>query len=149
MRKLCVLILLALLSGTVGAQSFEGVVLGKSFHFGSSGSHYNYNETNPGIGLEYRWENGFFVGGMTYYDSFRKQAIAAYGGYQYTMHISGDWSAFAAVRAGYLHGSGINGPMAMPSIGVTYKRLSIETTFVPKVSHDTVSVIGIFARWRF
>ena len=128
---------------------FEAVLLGKSFHFGQSEPHYDYNGVNPGLGVEYRWDNGFFVGGMTYYDSFRKQAVAGYGGYQYTVPVTGNWAVFGAVRAGYLHGSGINGLMAMPSVGVTYKRLSIETTFVPKVSHDTTNVIAIFARWRF
>jgi len=127
----------------------EVVALGKSWHFGQSGNHYDYNGSNPGIGVEYRWDNGLFVGGMTYYDSFRKQAYAAYGGYQYTVPVTGNWSVFAAVRAGYLNGSGINGAMAMPSVGVTYKRLSIEATYIPKVSHDTVNVVGLFARWRF
>lgn len=141
--------LLILFSSSAFAQHVEGVVLGKSWHFGAPAQHYDYNEFNPGVGIEYRWDNGWFVGGMTYYDSFRKQAIAAYGGYQYTMHVKGDWSVFAALRAGYLHGSGINGPMAMPSVGVTYKRVSIETTFVPKVSQDTTNVIAVFARWRF
>lgn len=141
--------LLILFSSSAFAQHVEGVVLGKSWHFGAPAQHYDYNEFNPGVGIEYRWDNGWFVGGMTYYDSFRKEAIAAYGGYQYTMHVKGNWSVFAAVRAGYMHGSGINGPMAMPSVGVTYKRVSIETTFVPKVSQDTTNVIAVFARWRF
>jgi hypothetical protein len=148
---LAAIVILLVAAEKVQAQEnhWEAVVLGKSFHFGQAEPHYDYNQTNPGIGIEYRWTNGFFVGGMTYYDSFRKQAYAAYGGYQYTIPVTGNWSVFGAVRAGYLNGSGMNGPMAMPSVGVTYKRFSIETTFVPKVSHDTTNVIALFARWRF
>lgn len=136
----------------VPALSFAGeidaVVLGKSWHFGSETS-YSYNGVNPGIGLEYRLDNGFFVGALTYRDSYRQQAYAAYAGYQYTQHVSGPWSVFAAVRAGYLHGSGFNGPMLMPTVGVQYERLSIELEYIPKIGRGRVNEIGIFGRWRF
>lgn len=130
-------------------ERWEVLVLGKSFHFGQSEPHYDYNGNNPGLGLEYRWNNGFYVGGLSYYDSFRTQAYAAYVGYQYTVALSGNWSIFAALRAGYLNGSGHHGPMALPSVGVTYKRFTLEAEIIPKVSKDTTNVIGLFARWRF
>ena len=149
MKRLCAALCLLFCSVSAFAQHAELVVLGKSFHFGQSGPHYDYNGFNPGLGIEYRWDNGLFVGGMTYYDSFRKQAFAAYGGYQYTIPVTGNWSVFGALRAGYIHGSGFNGPMAMPSVGVTYKRVSIEATYIPKVNARTTNVVGVFARWSF
>jgi hypothetical protein len=160
MKLACTLAALALLSSPVMADEphFEMVLMGKSWHFGykvpanTPTMHYwgpNYNNYNPGIGIEYRWPSGFFVGAITYYDSFRKQAISAYGGYQYTHRVSEDWSVFAALRAGYLHGSGINGPVALPSVGVQYKKVSIELEYIPKVRSDGVNVIGVFGRWEF
>lgn len=100
---------------------FELLVMGKSWHFGQSisagWSGQNWNQTNPGLGIEYRWPNELFVGALSYYDSWRRPAYSVYGGYQATWHASTNWSLFAAARVGYMHGSGVNGIAALPSVG--------------------------------
>lgn len=140
------------------APHVELLVMGKSWHFGhnvphdTATMHYygpSYNDYNPGLGLEYRWPNGFFVGGAAYYDSYRKTAYTMYGGYQLTWHVSSSWGLFAAARAGYLNGSNINGPVVIPSVGVQYKRVSLEAEVIPKMKSSGVNCIGLFARWRF
>lgn len=146
------------------APHVEMVIMGKSWHFGGNPittrhvenmryvteSHgYDYNDWNPGLGIEYRWPNGLFVGTLTYLDSYRKQAYAAYAGYQLTHHVSSDWAVFVAGRAGYLNGSGFHGAMFMPTVGVQYKRVSIELEVIPKFTDHGVNEIGMFARWRF
>lgn len=141
---------------------FDLMVMGRSWHFGHNttptqvhGNYgtvyqsYDYNDYNPGLGLEYRWPNGLFVGGAAYYDSYRKTAYTAFAGYQLTWHVSSSVGLFAAARAGYLNGSGIHGPILIPSIGLEYKRFALEAEVIPKVKHDGTNVVGLFARWRF
>lgn len=135
------------------APHFDVVVMGKSWHFGNNVPQgyrgYNFNDYNPGVGLEYRYPGGFFVGALTYHDSYRNQAYAGYVGYQLTHHVSSDWSVFAALRAGYLNGSGFHGAMAMPTVGVQYKRLAVELEVIPKVADHGVNEVGVFGRWEF
>lgn len=137
---------------------YDLMVMGKSWHFGHN-VHPNtstmtyagpdYNDYNPGLGLEYRWPNGLFVGGAAYYDSYRKTAYTAFVGYQLTWHVSSSVGLFVAARAGYLNGSGVHGAVVIPSVGVEYKRVALEAEVIPKVSSSGVNCIGLFARWRF
>jgi len=129
------------------------VLMGKSWHFGhevpAGQAGYNVNQYNLGGGLEYRFDGtGFFIGGLTYHDTFRQQAYALYGGYQYTYHISDNLSAFTAIRAGYLNGSGHHGPGALPSVGITYKRVSLEAVYIPP-KRGGYNCIAIFGRVAF
>jgi hypothetical protein len=140
---------LLLLFGLIHQARADGpslIVLGKSFHFG--GNTNGLNGSNPGLGIEYA-KGPWFVGGLTYYDSYRKQAASAYVGYRYTFFTEGEWRAFASLRGGYIHGSGFNGPMVLPTVGITYKHASLEVMYIPKVSNSTVNVIGLFGRWEF
>lgn len=124
------------------------LVLGHSWHFGSGSE--GMNADNYGIGVEYG-NGSWFGGALTYRDSFRETAYAAYGGYRYAFTSMG-WHGITpvvAVRAGYIHGSGFNGPMVLPTIGLQYKRVAIEAMFIPKVNARTVNVIGVFARINF
>lgn len=152
-RVLCAAALLAFAVGYHRAEAQEAphvelLIMGKSFHvFNDTG--YHFNDLNPGIGVEYRYPQGFFFGALTYKDSYSKQAYAAYVGYQLTAHVSSNWSVFAAARAGYINGSGFNGPGILPSVGVTYKRLSIEAEIIPKIRSNQSAAIGLFARWSF
>lgn len=152
-RLACIAALLAFSAGyhKVQAQEaphFEVLIMGKSFHiFNDTG--YHFNDLNPGIGVEYRWPNNWYVGALTYHDSYKKQAYAAYVGYQLTWDVSSNWKLFAAARAGYINGSGFNGPGILPSVGVTYKRLTLEAEIIPKIKSNQSAAIGLFARWRF
>lgn len=145
MRKLILACALALLPLTaMASDGFDVLVFGKSFHFPDN----HYNQVNPGLGLEYHWDN-WFVGGLTYKDSFYKQAYAAYGGYRLPYHINENWSVYASLRVGYLNGSGIHGPVALPTVGITYKRTSVEAMYLPKECGTCSSVLGLFLRISF
>lgn len=130
------------------------VMLGKSWHFGHQVTAgevgYNVNQYNWGGGLEYRFNGtGWFVGGLTYRDTFRQQAYTVYGGYQYTVPISDNWSVFASLRAGYLNGSAHHGPGALPSVGFTYRRASIEAVYIPPAAKEGYNCIAVFGRIAF
>lgn len=132
------------------------LLMGKSWHFGHSvgagQTGYDVNQYNWGGGLEHRgdaWHGQWLVGALTYRDTFRQQAYTVYGGYQFTVPISSDISVFATVRAGYLNGSGHHGPGALPSFGITYKRVSLEATYIPPAAKDGYNCIAIFGRIAF
>ncbi|WP_343654521.1 hypothetical protein [Paraburkholderia caribensis] len=130
------------------------VVLGKSWHFGHqvppAEVGCNVNQYNWGAGLEHRFDGtGWFAGALTYRDTFRQQAYAIYGGYQYAVPVTDNWSLFATLRAGYLNGSGHHGPGALPSVGITYKRVSIEATYIPPAAKEGYNCIAVFARVAF
>ena len=132
------------------------ILLGKSWHFGhevpAGAVGYNVNQYNYGAGLEYRaptWHGQWMVGGLTYRDTFRQQAYTIYGGYQFTMPVTDNWSVFATVRAGYINGSGHHGPGALPSVGITYKRVSIDATYIPPAAKEGYHCVAVFARIAF
>lgn len=131
------------------------VLLGKSWHFGhqvpAGEVGYNVNQYNWGAGLEYRmpaWHGQWMAGGLTYRDTFRQQAYTVYGGYQYTVPLSDHLSVFASLRAGYLNGSGWHGPGALPSVGITYRRVSVEALYIPP-ARNGYNCIAVFARVAF
>jgi hypothetical protein len=155
MKRLIIAITLSVLSASSFAE-VDGLLLGKSYHFGHSVPAakvgYDVNQYNWGGGLEYRgdaWHGQWLVGGLTYRDTFRQQAYTVYGGYQFTVPVSRDVSVFATVRAGYLNGSGHHGPGALPSFGITYKRVSLEATYIPPAAKDGYNCIAIFGRISF
>ncbi|WP_408588438.1 hypothetical protein [Paraburkholderia bannensis] len=129
------------------------LLMGKSWHFGHDvppgQAGYGVNQYNWGVGLEYRFDGTWwFAGALTYRDTFRQQAYAVYGGYQATIKLSTSVSAFAAVRAGYLNGSGWHGPGILPSIGLTYSRASLEATYIPP-ARNGYNCIAVFGRVSF
>lgn len=144
--------LAALLSCSAHAET-DLVLMGKSWHFGhqvpAGEAGYNVNQYNWGGGLEYRFDGtGWFAGGLTYRDTFRQQAYAVYGGYQATLKLTSNLSAFAAIRAGYLNGSGWHGPGALPSVGLTYKRVSVEAVYIPP-ARNGYNCLAVFGRIAF
>lgn len=149
------LLIPAILYGLSAAAHAETdlILLGKSWHFGhevlAGEAGYDVNQYNWGGGLEYRFDGtSWFAGGLTYRDTFRQQAYAVYGGYQYAVKLTDTLSAFAAVRAGYLNGSGWHGPGALPSVGLTYRRLSVEAVYIPPAPHG-YNCIAVFGRLSF
>ena len=87
--------------------------------------------------------------GPTYRDTFRQQAYALYGGYQYSVPLTDHLSAFVSLRAGYLNGSGWHGPGALPSFGLTYRRVSLEAVYIPPAAKDGYNCIAVFGRIAF
>lgn len=137
------------------AGEFDLIIMGHSWHFGHTapryGSAYSPNDWNWGGGAEYRvpaWHGQWLAGGLAYRDSFRQQAYAVYGGYQFTQPITTNLAFTATARAGYLNGSGWHGPAVIPSIGLQYKRVAIEATFLPKTGNGW-NAVGVFARLTF
>jgi hypothetical protein len=144
------LILIVLATRVAHAGELDVLLLGKSWHFDhpSDGANYSPNQYNWGGGLEYRvpsWHGQWLAGGMTYHDSFRQQAYAIYGGYQFTESITPNLNVFAAARVGYLNGSGWHGPGALPSVGIQYRKVALETTYIPKAAKGW-NCIAVFAR---
>jgi hypothetical protein len=155
MKRLIIAITLSVLSASSFAE-VDGLLLGKSYHFGHSvpagRAGYDVNQYNYGGGMEYRrdtWHGQWLVGGLTYRDTFRQQAYTVYGGYQFTVPVSEHVSVFATVRAGYLNGSGHHGPGALPSIGIQYRRVAIEATYIPPAAKDGYNCVAIFGRIAF
>lgn len=155
MKKTLLAALIALAASSAHAET-DLLILGKSWHFGhnvpAGEVGYNVNQYNWGAGLEQRgdaWHGQWMVGGLTYRDTFRQQAYALYAGYQFTMPITANFSAFAAIRAGYVNGSGHHGPGALPSVGFTYKRVSLEATYIPPAAKEGYNCIAIFGRISF
>lgn len=145
----------AMICGSAHAET-DLLLMGKSWHFGhevaAGHAGYDVNQYNWGGGLEYRgdaWHGQWMVGALTYRDTFRQQAYTVYGGYQFAVPVSTNVSLFATVRAGYLNGSGHHGPGALPSVGITYKRISLEATYIPPAAKDGYHCIAIFGRVAF
>lgn len=113
----------------------------------------HWNDWNPGFGIEYRFDasrpDGFFVGALSYKDSYYKFAYTAYGGYRYSLPIGGDFSLDATIRAGYINGSGYTNWGAIPSVGVTYRKTSIELEILPAVKSTQASVLALMFRQSF
>jgi hypothetical protein len=139
-------VVLALFVTTAHAET-DVLLMGHSWHFGPNSE--GLNGDNYGAGLEYRSDRGWFVGGLAYRDSYRKQAYAGYVGYQYEVFQRGNWGAFVAVRAGYINGSGFHGAMVLPTVGVKYGRFAAEVLYIPRVGGHTTNVIGLFGRIAF
>ena len=155
MKRFILATLIGLGAVTAHAET-DLLLMGKSWHFGHQNAPgeagYDVNQYNWGGGLEYRMDGPhgqWLLGGLTYRDTFRQQAYALYGGYQFTMPLAYGVSAFAAIRAGYLNGSGWHGPGVLPSFGLTYKRASIEMTYIPPAAKHGYNCIAIFGRISF
>ena len=153
-RKIAVLLGVLLCAAPAAHAETDLVLMGKSWHFGhdtpAGTAGYDVNQYNWGGGLEYRFSpSGWFAGGLTYRDTFRQQAYAVYGGYQYSVPLASHLSAFVSLRAGYLNGSGWHGPGALPSIGITYRRVSLEAVYIPPAAKDGYNCIAVFGRISF
>lgn len=104
------------------------------------------NGINPGIGIEAE-RSGWLVGAGTYKDSFYKQGYMAYGGYRFTFGDMKGWNANVAIKAGYLHGSNRHGLMALPTVGVGYKNVSLEFSAFPYHTDDKGGKGVVIATW--
>ncbi len=110
-----------------GKISPEIFIFGKSYH---SNRDVDWNETNPGLGLglsgtvSKNFDMAIMAG--AYKDSYGETAKFAVAGPRY--YFYGDRDAFnmnVGLHIGYLHGSGINGVMAIPVIGIGYDRVTL------------------------
>ncbi|MEN7527916.1 hypothetical protein [Cupriavidus sp. DL-D2] len=149
MKKLIIAVAAALAAGSAHAEddiNVSALLFGASHHVNSHFGHAKgYNEVNPGLGLE-AGKSWWFVGALTYRDSYYKQAYAAYAGTRYQLPIGAGFTLDAGLRLGYLNGSGWHGAMVMPSLGVSYKNVGVEMTFLPPVNSGKAKD-GVLAFW--
>ncbi|QMV32524.1 hypothetical protein KMB83_gp04 [Ralstonia phage Anchaing] len=126
------------------------LVYGGLYHFDGKGRHergYNLNEQNPGLGLEFE-QGGWLVGAGTYRDSFREQARMAYVGYRFTFGNPQGFHANVALKGGYMRGSGYDGLVALPTLGIGYRAFSLEATAFPSKIRSG-GVVAFWLRYQF
>lgn len=118
-----------------------------SYHFkereGNKGS---YEQTNPGLGLEYVLSDKWRIGAGTYRSSIRTDA--SYVGAMYTPF---SWSYIKfGIALGAVSGYETNlSPLIVPTLMVEGKKLGVNLLFVPPVQKTNGGGLGIQAKWRF
>ncbi|AAQ59617.1 hypothetical protein [Chromobacterium violaceum] len=136
------------------ARDFSLLLFGASLHHGCSTC--NLNQDNPGAGLEWAFagdqDNGrWFSRAGVYRDSFRKDANFVTLGWRREWEIFGPVFAGIGLQAGYLHGSGHNGPAALPTISLGTQSLALAVGYLPRVNvgshHPKTSVTTFNLRW--
>jgi len=132
MRKVLIAAIAALAASAAHADT-DMLVFGKSHHFEN---HYGkpYNELNLGLGAEVSSGGaGWLAGGFVVRDSIYHIGGAAYVGYRVRHEFASGWHVEATMRAGVLKDAYYTGVAALPSIGVGYKRVTVEATFIPRI----------------
>lgn len=123
------------------------LVFGKSHHFQTNGT--KYNQTNLGAGLEWSpQDSNWLAGGFALKDSLSKVGGAAYVGYRVRHDLGAGWHVEATLRAGWLKDAKYNAPAVLPSIGVGYKNVTFEATYLPRVN-GSAPVAVVWARINF
>lgn len=155
------------IAGTEYARAETDIlVFGASHHLHDKPSG-EWNEFNYGLGAEYSfgkpetgpagadhhvWQRagGRWIAGAFYVrDSCNRNAGAIYGGYRYVWPLSTNWRAEATIRAGWLKDCEYSGPAALPSLGLGYKALTVESAFIPRVHKGGSAAFVVWARISF
>lgn len=161
MKRAIIAALIGLATITSAHAETDILVFGHSQHFKNSWNS-PYNQWNFGAGVEYApdglrsdWgalSGQWLAGGFVVRDSIYRIGGAAYAGYRLEYHFSRDWHAEVTLRAGVIKDAYYTGFAALPAIGIGYKRLTVEATFIPHIQcgnrfSDPVAVI--WARYTF
>ncbi|MBP4047379.1 hypothetical protein [Chromobacterium violaceum] len=138
------------------SEDFSLLLFGASLHHGCTTC--NLNQDNPGAGLEWAFAGDqnsgrWFARAGAYRDSFRKDANFVTLGWRREWEIFGPVFAGIGLQAGYLHGSGHNGPAALPTISLGTQSLALEVGYLPRVNvgshHPKTSVTTFNLRWTW
>ena len=118
-----------------------------SYHFkereGNKGS---YEQTNPGLGLEYVLTDKWRIGAGTYRSSIRTDA--SYVGALYIPLQSAYWRLGLAM--GVVSGYETNlTPLVVPTLMVEGKKWGANILFVPPVQKTNGGGLGFQLKWRF
>jgi hypothetical protein len=149
MLKKLIIAVAAALAAQLAHADTSVLLFGKAWHFDAH-THYNYNQANYGLGLEWGpHADGWFVGGYALKDSLSQLGYAAYAGYRYEYQLGNGIHLDAAIRAGYIKDAKYSGPGAIPTIGVGYKRAALELAYVPKVNRYQAQALVLFGRFTF
>lgn len=128
--KTLILIIAMLVSSNVMADAYINVNVA-AYHFNREATKtYNFNEINPGIGMEFSDRNGGYMVG-TYKNSIYRQSVYALVSYT-PIHVSNvDIGVVAGGVTGYEYAP------IVPAIGVLvtmkYKKVGINLMLVPEV----------------
>lgn len=119
----------------------------------------NLSGDNPGLGLEWAFDQPTFAGGQwlvrggAYRDSFRDTASFVATGWRREWEVGNGFKLGVVGLAGYLDGSSITGFAAMPLLSIGWKSLMLEVGYIPK-GHvgpydGNVAVTTFNLRWEF
>lgn len=112
-----------------------------SYHFDRSA---DFNEKNPGLGLEVQHGPGRIVGGI-YRNSIDRTSV--YAGYAWAPQIA------AGVRAGAVGGV-VTGyrispvPLIAPVLMLEGRKAGVNFIFVPDVLKEAPGMVGVQLKWR-
>ena len=109
----------------------------------------DYNQFNPGIGLEYHYEHFFLTGGY-FYNSLDKNSFYAGIGKELTWgtHLSFGLGAIAGALTGYESGQEPRFA-ALPYLFITKDRLTLRAFYIPEVGRVEDDAIGFALRYKF
>ena len=159
MIRIAVMILLC---GFVFAETgTELYVYGMSYH---SNREYDFNETNPGLGLgfysrEDASSNWYMTGqASVYYDSYSNYAKTVTAGPRYVFGDKDKWHVDGTLQIGFIK-TGVENKQLhqclLPSVSVGYSRYNVHVIYIPKgedsdpsEKDDSSSVIAAFLRIR-
>ena len=109
----------------------------------------DYNEFNPGIGVEYHYEHFYLTGGY-FYNSLDKNSFYAGIGKELTWgtHLSFGLGAAAGVITGYESGQEPT-LAALPYLFITKGRVTLKAHYIPEVGRVEDDAIGFAIRIKF
>lgn len=136
------LLAIGLILGSSPARSddLSLIINGKSWH-----SHGDFNERNPGIGLQYDTSTNKFFQASTFRDSYYRKGYLVGGGKM--------WTVLPAIRVGimgfYINHSLYRGIGALP-VAEIGGRVALNLTYLPKISEEkNVSVLFVQLKVKF
>ena len=109
----------------------------------------DYNEFNPGIGLEYYLEHFFLTAGY-FYNSLDKNSFYAGIGKEFAWgtHLSFGVGGTAGVVTGYESGQEPT-LAALPYLFITKDRLTLKAYYIPEVGRVDDDAIGFAIHYKF
>ncbi|BAG41464.1 hypothetical protein [Ralstonia phage phiRSL1] len=110
------------------------------------------NAVNPGSGFGKRSAMAGWSVPVRTRTRSTNRGYMAYGGYRFKFGDEKGWNANVALKAGYLHGSNRHGLMALPTVGVGYKNVSLEFSAFPYHTDDKGGkgiVVATWLRYQF
>jgi hypothetical protein len=126
----------------------------------------SFNETNPGLGIGYSrhyhdlvaadmraWcYGGWSALALAYEDSYSRLATGAAIGGQAGLGSRESWFLEGSLYGGFLRGSGWEGPVVLPILGVGYRWVAIQGAYIPSINSrendpdSRVSAVGAWLR---
>ena len=140
-------VLVALLSSTANAGTFNAIINGKSYHFDSS---YDWNESNLGVGVEHEFASTSawrtIVMANAFRDSTDNMSYMAGGGLHRRLFETERMSGFyisAGLNAFLMTRSDVNDsrpfPGILPSVSIGNEKIGFNLTYLPRKAVEATS----------